>query len=545
MQNDMSDRWCLPIVFLAVTGIPGPSLGSEDTGDSTEASARCAAIAQIDFAGVIDAPTRVIDSKHVHSGDKPGACEVTGYVAPSVGLRLALPDRWNGKLIQLGCGGFCGSADLPFCEAVLHKGYACVVSDNGHTSTPRDALWAYNNTQAEIDHAYRGTHVTAVASKAIVERYYKRAPARSYFMGSSTGGRQAMMAAQRFPWDFDGIIAGVPSLSVAGIHLNLLWGNRWFTDRAREPLFTQSDLELLHRAVVARCDLNDAVADGLIGDPRICAFDPIELRCGVGKRGECLSAVQVEAARKIYGGAVTSNGEPIYMPAALKGSERTWIDWFSRTYEFVREEFRYAAFDPDPGPTWKPEDFDFDRDYKRLGVAEALSAAVNPDLRRFKAAGGKLLVYAGWSDAAGMPLHTVDYYEMAEKIMGGRAATQSFFRLFLIPGMNHSLGAGAFAVDWLSYLESWVEKDEPPTQVTGSHVSNDDLDSNNPDHALRLTRRLAFPLDPAHVKFTRPVYPYPTVAMYSGCGDASEATSFVPVEPSARTMAAAQISCVK
>jgi Tannase and feruloyl esterase len=380
-----------------------------------------------------------------------------------------------------------------------------------------------------------------------VARYYGRASNRPYFIGGSTGGRQAVIEAQRFPFDFDGIIAGVPSLSVTGIHMNLLWGNRAFMDSRGEPIFRQADLEVLHNAVVAACDMNHGVKDGLIGDPRACTFDPAELRCAPGKTARCLTPKKIEAAKKLYSGPVTSKGEPIYMPGALRGSEKTWLDLFAGgsaphpggIYDFVREEFRYSAFQPNPGPTWKPEDFDFDRDYKRFGMTESLSAAVNPDLRRFKAAGGKLLAYAGWSDAAGMPLHTVDYYEAAENTLGGRTATLSFFRLFVIPGMGHWLGDGAFAVDWLSYLEAWVEKDQAPDKLMSFHMEIEDLRLDDPE----LIRRTELPLDPAFIEFSRPLYPYPREARYVGHGDPKDATNYEAAEHQTRNTHERQWNC--
>lgn len=507
-----------------------------------DAVSRCSALANIDFSDILDAPTRITDAKLIkQSSDAPSACQVSGYVAPSVGFLLLLPTNWNGKLLQFGCGGFCGQAIPTGCARPVRGGYACVTSDNGHRSTASDALWAYNNPQGEIDHAYGGMHATTLASKAIVERYYLRTAKKSYFMGDSTGGRLAMMAAQRFPWDFDGIIAGVPSLSVTGIHMNLLWGNRVFSDETGHPLFKQADLDALHRRVVAKCDLHDGIADGLIGDPRACAFDPAEMRCTSILSRQCLTEKQIDAARKIYAGATTSKGEPIYMPGALRGSEHTWLDWFSTlftsnprgAYDFVQEEFRYSAFRVDPGPTWKPEDFDFDSDYKRLGMADALIDAINPDLRKFKAAGGKLIAFAGWSDAAGMPLHVVDYYETVERAMGGRESTQDFFRLFTISGMEHGGGEGAYAVDWLTYLEVWVEKKQPPDRVIGFHVRTADLNPESADYNQTRARRAEFPLDPAVIEFARPIYPYPVITRYVGIGDPKDAASFGPLEPSA------------
>jgi hypothetical protein len=505
--------------FFVLLGAIALSLHLNSGHAQADPAARCKALGSVDFSQIPDAPTQLMETEQVSPGSATSDyCQVSGYVAPSVGFVLALPaTHWNSKFIAVGCGGFCGSTDyFSSCADPLRRGYACITSDMGHKSREGQALWAYNNLPAELDHAYRSAHVTALAGKAVAERYYGQAPTKAYFIGGSTGGRQAMMEAQRFPWDFDGIVAGMPSLSVTGIHMNLLWDNRAFTDKNGDPLFTQSDLDVLHRAVVARCDLNDGVKDGLIGDPRMCRFHPSELLCTVTRKADCLTAGQIAAAQKIYGGPVSSKGEPIYMPAALKGSEATWLGWFCNlfgdnpraTYNFVREEFRYSAFYPNPGPTWKPEDFDFDRDYRRMGVAEGLSAAVNPDLRQFEAAGGKLIAWAGWSDAAGMPLHTVDYYETAVKTLGGRAATQDFFRLFMLPGVGHGAGEGAYVVDWLSYLEAWVEKGRAPDKVISSH-----------------------PLDPATIAFSRPVYPYPTAVKYLGHGDPRDAASFGPAEP--------------
>ena len=503
---------------------------------------QCANLATVDFSATADAPTRIIATRSVEpSAVRPAYCEVNGYVAASVGFKLALPsERWNGKLMQLGCGGYCGTTEAgsttPFeCDDMLRRGYACIVSDNGHRSNPRDAQWAYNNLQAEVDHAYRGVHVTALAGKAIVARHYGYAPGKTYFMGSSTGGRLGLMAAQRFPWDFDGIVAGVPSLSVARIHINLLWGNRVFTNAAGDPLLARADLDLLHDAVVTKCDLNDGVRDGLIGDPRACAFDPAELTCKSSRTG-CLSARQIDVVNKLYGGPVTTRGESVFLPGALKGSERTWTDWFNTQSpanprlmrDFVREEFRYSAFDPDPGPGWQLDTFDFDRDPKRLGVMEALYAAVNPDLRQFRAAGGKLISFAGWSDAGGMPLHTIDYYESVERVTGSREATQNFFRLFVLPGMGHAYGDGAFAVDWLAYLEAWVEQGRAPDQLLSFHVKMDDLDLTSGGGRAEIYRRMTFPLDPKLIEFSRPAYPYPIQAKYLGHGDPRSAESFGP-----------------
>lgn len=340
-----------------------------------------------------------------------------------------------------------------------------------------------------------------------------------------------MMAAQRFPWDFDGIIAGAPAVRVVEQFMDRLWDQRAMKNAAGEVLFSKESLETLNRGVVAQCDMNDGIADGLIGDPRACTFDPEKLRCSAAQETGCLAAAQIEAAKKIYRGPVTSQGRQIFPPAGVPGSESMWLTWFvgvtaSETY--MGDAFRYRMFYPDPGPDWKLSDFDFDRDYKRLGM-ESVYQANHPDLRQFKANGGKLLSYMGWSDvAAGGVRVATDYYESVERLIGGREATQDFYRLFMVPGMDHCVGGkGPYAIDYLSYFEAWVEKGEAPEKLIGAHLKLD-----NPDDYAEMSRRLKFPLDPSRIAFSRPVYPYPTLAKYSGRGDPNDAASFKAVAPS-------------
>lgn len=521
------------------------SPGQAHAGLADDASARCKAIQTTDFSRIPDAPTQVMAAASVEpTGGAAGYCQISGYVAPNVGFLLRLPtDHWNGKFIELGCGGACGSTDHIFeCDNPLRRGYACIVSDGGHHSTGGDVKWAYNQPQAVTEYIVRASHVTALVGKAITERYYDRAPLQSYFMGCSAGGIQAMWEAQKFPWDFNGIVAGGPALNLNGVLLNVLWANRVLTDANGKALLGKDDLNLLHKAVVAKCDLNDGIKDGLIGDPRACRFDPEELRCAAGKSSGCLTAEQIAGVKKVYGGPATSGGQQILLPSALRGSEETWLDWFEGSsdgpdsiVDYMADWIRYAILQPNPGPGWKARDFDFDRDYKRLGMASSAWAPTNPDLREFKNAGAKLLMYTGWNDAVEGALRTVDYYETAERIMGGRANTQNSFRLFVVPGMNHcSLGDGPFAIDYLSYLETWVEKGQAPEKLIGSHVKTEDLMAKamkgDQEAWHTLERRLEFPLDSANVEFSRPIYPYPTQAKYLGHGDAKNAASFGPVQ---------------
>ena len=423
-----------------------------------------------DFTTLQDAPTQVTGARVVDAGgDVPAHCLVEGYVSPNVEFVLRMPGSsdWNGNFLEASPGGYGGSTGSGRCDEGLRRGYACITHDTGHTGIGSRASWAYGNLQAEFDYGIRGHHVVALAGKAITEHYYGRAPEFAYHIGCSGGGKQGMAEAAIFPWNFDGILAIEPSnISASGVMI--LWNALATHDEDSNPLFTPAHLDVLHEGAIAACDADDGLEDGIIGgDPRTCEFDPAELTCERGQRSGCLSPVQVEAARKVYEGPVTSEGEKLsrYRPLypALPGAELG--TYFSMDREYKTNYWQYMGFDPDPGPSWLSTDFDFDHDYKRTGVMDALvNGYNNPDLRNFKAAGGKLMIIQGWEDS-GLPgpRHTADYYEMAEKIMGGRASTQESVRLFMIPGRSHCRGGdGASSGDFLSYLEAWVEQGQAP-----------------------------------------------------------------------------------
>jgi len=515
--------------LIGLFSVPNLSWASE----LNDAPQRCRQLAEVDFSTLADAPTQVMSAMFVNEAkDSPSHCDVQGYVSPAVGVQILLPaERWNGKLLELGCGGFCGGNPVSYggCNDALRKGYACVASDQGHRSTGIDAKWAYNNLQAEIDYGYRSAHLAVVVGRAIAAQYYSSAPTRSYFMGCSGGGRQALVEAQRFPFDFDGIVATEPALNLSSIFMSILWSTRLVGAEEASPVFADRDLELLHNAVVAKCDLNDGVKDGLIGDPRVCRFAPAELACKGESHSACLSAGQIAAAQKVYAGPMNSAGERLTAGGSMLGSEiggRFGMSAYQAGKKepgfssFSTEFFRYMGFVPDPGPGWTARDFDFDRDYKRLGMMESIYASIDPDLRRFKGRGGKLILTQGLHDD-GLPFayNSIDYYETATKTMGGAAATQDFFRLFLVPGRGHCGGGeGAWAIDHLSYLDAWVEQGKAPDQMLGVHPRKADFLIN-------------FPLLKENTQFSRPVYPYPAVAHYKGRGDPTAVENFEPRDP--------------
>lgn len=518
--------WVLRVKMIALVlllaGISGVAHATPATVSTPET--QCKGLAGVDFSGIKDATTQVMSAKVVESAAAaPSYCKVQGYVSPQVGFELRLPmSNWNGKFMEVGCGGFCGDLNsIFFCNGPLKKGYACIVTDMGHKSTGLDGKWAYNNLQAQIDYAFRATHVAGVAGKTITEGFYGKAPSKSYFFGCSCGGRQGLVEAQEFPWDFDGIIVGAPAINYSGVFMDLLWKARAVVDTDGNPLFGEADIALVHSAAIAKCDKDDGVKDGLIGDPRTCKFDPADLLCSAGTKAGCLSSEQVAAVKKFYSGPVTSKGERLFPGGGMPGSEAG--DFGFNGYQsvfanFGKEFFQYTGFMPAPGPGWKSSDFDFDRDYKRLGTLETLYASTNPDLRKFKAAGGKLILWQGWADGAVSPLNSVDYYETVQRTMGGAATTRDFFRLFMLPGVDHCYGGeGASVVDFLSHMEAWVEKNQAPDMMMSAHVK-DGSDS------------VSWPTDPASIGFTRPAYPYPLQPKYKGSGDPNKAENYGPTK---------------
>lgn len=518
-------------LVIASIGIIGAMPGAAQAVVSDETMAACEALKSIDFTTIQDAATQVTATRMAAAaGEVPAHCAVQGYVAPNVGFILRLPGRsaWNGKFAHMAPGGYGGSLEVmtQWCDDALRRGYACITQNTGHVGATFDATWAYNNLQAEFDYGIRAAHVATLAGKAITQSFYDAPPKYSYFMGCSGGGKQALVQAQRYPWNFDGVIAVEPSnTTVTGVVQ--LWNALATHDGAGKPLFAARDLQLLHDAAIAKCDLLDGLKDGIIGgDPRHCEADPGVLTCRTGQTSGCLSAAQVEAARKVYGGPVTSTGRKLYFPATPGGEMGSYFTGGNTGIQYKTQYWQYMGFTPDPGPSWEPTDFDFDRDWKRQYMKDAiLAGSDNPDLRKLRAEGHKLMIVQGWEDS-GLPgpRVTLDYYEMVERVMGGRAETQESVRLFMIPGRSHCVGGvGAAAIDMLGSMEAWVEQGLAPAMIIGAHV-----ESNNRADFVRL------PTDLSSAKFTRPHYPYPLQAGYKGTGDPNDYRSFEAVEPGSR-----------
>jgi feruloyl esterase len=429
-----------------------------------------------------DAPTQLTQAEPiVATNGLPAHCRARGYVAPQVRFEIRLPDVWNGKLLMQGCGGLCGDIRSETCDDALARNYAVVTTDMGHKGPAYESMWALDNLQAEIDFAYRATHVITVAAKALVVAYYGDTPRYSYFRGCSTGGRQGLVSAQRFPGDFDGIIAGAPVLDETGTAaLHLIWSGRANLGENDEPVLTAERIDTVHRLILAHCDELDGNADNILQDPRRCTWRAALPACteDQGARS-CFTQAELTVLQRLYDGARDSAGRPLVPGGLMPGSEYEWVPNFigqDGPAVFhpdgpIAQLYQTLLFFRDPGPGHSARLFDFDRDPPRLALMETFYTARNPDLRRFRDRGGRLIVYQGWDDIEVTPLNTLDYFDTMTRTMGGSEATADFARLFMMPGVAHCRrGPGADSVDWLGYLEAWVERNEAPYGVTAHHL---------------------------------------------------------------------------
>ncbi|MBY0493002.1 MAG: tannase/feruloyl esterase family alpha/beta hydrolase [Cyanobacteria bacterium] len=438
-------------------------------------------------------------------------CRVAGVVKPQVNFEVWLPaSNWNGKFQGVGGGGFAGVISYGAMATALGRGYATASTDTGH-NTPGGS-WALNRPDLIVDYAWRAIHEMTIKSKLIVEKFYGNAPNRSYFVGCSTGGRQGLMEAQRFPADYDGIIAGAP----ANYFTHLLAGSLWpaaatLNDEATR--LSLAKLAALNKGALAACDAGDGVADGLISNPLACEFDPGTLLCRRGgsldppsdppETDACLTQPQIDAARKIYAYSYNPRTKEKIFPGMAPGSEITWTAMAGgpNPFQIPVEFYKYFVYS-DPNWDWKTFDFDKDVDLADEKFAKLLNA-VDPDLSAFKKRGGKLIMYHGWNDQLIQPYNSIDYCTSVQKKLGIRD-TDDFVRLFMAPGMQHcSGGVGPNTFDAVSALEQWVEKATKPAQIVASHTSNGVVDR------------------------TRPLCPHPLVASYKGVGGSDEAGSFV------------------
>lgn len=496
----------------------------------TDPSAACAALASTRLSSTTIAAAEAITSG---SFDPPGGggpianlppfCRVAGVIAPTkashIRFEVWMPlEKWNGKFSGVGNGGWAGAISYGGLGDQLRRGYATASTDTGHEAAPgiEMARFAFEHPERLIDFAHRAHHETALNGKALVQAFYAKAPERAYFVGCSSGGYEGLMEAQRYPSDYDGIVAGAPANNwtrlMAGDFDGVLAVLKDPANHLPPPA-----LGALYRAVIASCDGADGVTDGVLEDPRRCRFDPATLQCPVNQNGAaCLTPSQVAAARRVYGGLKDpTTGAQLY-PGLVPGSEPFWPHRNpANPFPIPLSHYKWLVF-ADPNWDWRTFDFADPSDYQAFLKAEAAFApllnATNPDLAQFRARGGKLLQYHGWNDQLIAPQNSIDYYESVIAFAGrngkDRAAAlaevQGFYRLFMAPGMAHcSGGTGPNAFDMQAALEAWVERGVAPDQIVATHAINGIVDR------------------------SRPLCAYPKVAYYKGTGDTNDAENFV------------------
>ena len=443
----------------------------------------------------------------------PEYCRIEGTLKPepTSNIRFAtnIPKlNWNGRFIMLGNGGYAGG-NLPAGGAFIAEGYATAVTDTGHPAA-NDATAFYNNRASEIDYGYRAVHLTAAISKSLLNANQGKSPSYSYFNGCSTGGRQGLMSAQRYPDDFDGIIAGSPAHDLTGLAVEQNWSLRQFyNNNFAGNIFGK--LDLLRNAVKTAC----ADAEGIISHPPSCKFDPQTLACPAGQdAATCLTTAQVAAVKAVYAGPSNSAGR-LWYPGKPMGSEASWASWLVKdasdpakwnpaqggfAFSFVNNLF----FETDPPKTYKWSDFNFETDPLMGDFMARILNATDADLTAFQLHKAKLISYHGMGDGLIGYQPTVRYFENVQSQMGA-SKVDSFARLFLVPGMDHCdyFDRGGLSVsDWMGPLVKWVENGVAPESVTASSRAT------NP------------------IKFTRPICAWPKAANYKGSGSRTDASNW-------------------
>src|SRR5215831_10009639 len=435
----------------------------------------------------------------------PAFCRIAAILRPSsdseIAMELWLPETWNGKFQFVGGGGWAGVISYTALVAAVNEGYATASTDTGHKGG--NANFAIGHPEKVVDFAYRAVHESTLKAKAILTTFYDRGPRLSYWNGCSTGGRQGLMEAQRYPDDFDAIIAGAPANYQTHLHT---WDLSVSVPALKDPAAAVSKEKetVLNKAVLAACDAKDGVKDGLLNNPRACNFDVSTMLCKAGDSANCLTAPQVESVKRMYSPAKTSSGQIVF-PGKEFGSETTWtaIAGGKSPANISLGSFFVAYQKAD----WDWSSFDLDRDLKVVDeTVGTIVNAINPDLSAFKARGGKLLLYHGWNDTAISPGNTINYYNSVAAKMGPKQ--DNWIRLFMIPGMGHCQGGpGPNQVNYMAALERWRESGIAPDHLEAFHVANNRVD------------------------MARPLCPYPQVATYKTVGSTNDAANFVCKAP--------------
>ena len=503
----------LLIVSLAVESQTGAAASSCESLMSLTAPGTTITSAQVVEAGAFKPPAPLASGAPPPAAalqpfaNLPAFCRVEATLKPSndsdIKIEVWMPSSgWNGKFEGVGNGGWAGTISYGALATALRRGYATASTDTGHAGNGGDASFAFNHPEKLVDFAYRAVHEMTVRAKAIVDAFYGNAPRVSYWNGCSTGGRQGLKEALKYPSDYDGIIAGAPANYMTHLTTHSLWvAHATLKDPA--SYIPREKFATIHRAVMDACDLLDGVKDGVLEDPTRCKFDPKVLLCVGADTSACLTAAQVEAARKIYGPATNPRTGAELFPGLEPGSEMGWaaLAGGPSPFSISTDHYRYIVF---KNPNWDFKTLDFDKDVALMEKTDSgLLDATDPKLDAFFTRGGKLLMYHGWNDQLIAPQNSINYYKGVVRVSGGAGRVSESIRLFMVPGMTHCAGGeGPSNFDSLAALELWVEQKRAPERVLSSHVTN-----GVPDR-------------------TRPLCPYPQVAEYSGTASTDDAANF-------------------
>jgi feruloyl esterase len=427
----------------------------------------------------------------------PAFCRIAATVRPTsdseIKIEVWMPETgWNNKLLAVGNGGWAGSISYGAMAPPVTAGYAATSTDTGHTGGA--ATFVVNHPEKVIDFSYRAVHEMTVAAKAITAAFYGGGPRLSYFQGCSTGGRQALTSAQRYPLDFDGIIAGASAVNASLLHSTQIWVTQQ-ANRDKESRIPKKKYATLHNAVLEACDALDGVKDRVIENPGQCKFDPTVLQCKKGDSSRCLTAPQVETAKRVFAG-------PGLLTGFAYGSEGGWNGTLKKPVGIAYDMYRYLVFED---PKWSYKDLDVEKDVAAFD--KAIGSVMNSsdsNLKPFFDHGGKLLMYHGWADP-GIPAgNSVAYYNDVVRTVGGVAQGQDSIRLFMLPGVGHcSGGDGPSRFESLVSLDQWRDKGTAPDSIVASHSTKEVVDRK------------------------RPLCPYPQTAQYKGTGDTNDAANFV------------------
>jgi len=442
-------------------------------------------------------------------GNLPAFCRVQVTSKPSsdsdIRIEYWLPvNGWNGNFEANGNGGWSGSITPNSLAAAMQRGYASAMTDTGHEGG--SASFAMGHPEKVIDFGYRAVHEMATTGKALIKAFYGRDAKHSYWNGCSAGGREGLMSAQRYPEDFDAIVAGSPAINFTGRSAQAVWIGQ-ATHKDEGSALPQAKFAVIHEAVLAACDAKDGVKDAVLEDPTKCKFDPKTLECSGADAPTCLTSAQVETVRKIYSDVINPRTKSVIFEGHEPGSENGWTTMAgANVFTIATDTFKYAVFE---NTTWDYKTLNFDGDMATTQQKTgSVVNALDPNLKPFITRGGKIIQYHGWADPQISPRSSVEYYKSVAKAMGGSSKINDNYRLFMIPGMAHCGGGDATAnFDMLAALEQWVEQGKAPDRIEASRTRNGQVDR------------------------TRPLCPYPQVASYKGSGSTDDTANFVCKAP--------------